>query len=1060
MAHPPPPPTEPLAAPAKGDEQPGVITALEFAAYNGLEGDDGETSDPLALPAPARLLSGWTAARLMGEACAASAPMGGASSTKAFFAPPNAGGLGVTFGWPQGGGLSTLGMGPLRFDLSLSQRLAALNARREEQDARYGAARRRYVQALRDFSLEQRERTTAITALREDVATARAAVRPGRATHLFTTDEEEWASVDIMTASAQAVVRQNAELRSRLASATGRASSGNVDGEGGMDANSECALILRRGNGEVVAGGARAVKRKRVAPGCSRGGPISDEEDAGELKEEASVDPASEGAAPGSNAYLRRQRSTARYSENRGVVLALGDLVVTPYGRGVVLGQRDPLPSCSSFTQPLMVRVLLQWGAVASINTSPLDAANLQSSTLVLLAVAGEEYTGPREHDAHLLANAASLSSRALASAPLAHGASALTAPLSNADDALFGSKPLRSTVHVPSLSRRGFVSASEPLRILPMDDAIDSATSERVMRGIKPNCGVALSSRFPIFRTSADRTAPPRGVPLCIDTMRGTASLGYIIGPTFGPQPIRAVGAGAAVAPTAPIPASPSADALHVDSSAPVVTAALAKAAGPSNTSSDPFPPPSPLNTGALSSRLPSEVAYRAESARLRTQLRVRDELVADLRRRLSDSRACSSQLLESINAFRISEAESAEELACSSAENVALAARIVELRQRYEASAIAAEAAVGGGAIKATQAAARKAAAGSKGGGGAFAAPRSPGAQGGFVRGVSPRGGALASGRKAPAAGVQSSSSRYRGLLHSAAGGEEEEDSGSGDVGMEEEEEGEGSIKEEEDEDISDAAEAGEALGSVDDSGASEEDSEAEAAIRLLRAPVSHKRGAAAAAAAASLHTVRRRAVPPASIAEVGKRVVKRPRASEDPLPANQSTFAALLAVDGDEDSAVVGEEEEEDIEQDEEVEEEEEEEEEQEGGGEVDDAALVAAVAAGGAAVSLRGRAISRVPSASLDVAASSRVVARSAAGRRTGVGAAAPSQDDGSTGADDDESLSSRLAPLAGRSFRVIFHVRVDEGAANGAYSSALGESLRTLPALVGPLIARL
>lgn len=88
----------------------------------------------LDLRAPAKALSGWAAARLIVEG-------GGSVPVVAFPGPIDA---------------APLGMGPLRLDLSLRQRLAAVQARREERDRRFLHLRRKYTEELRNFVLESK----------------------------------------------------------------------------------------------------------------------------------------------------------------------------------------------------------------------------------------------------------------------------------------------------------------------------------------------------------------------------------------------------------------------------------------------------------------------------------------------------------------------------------------------------------------------------------------------------------------------------------------------------------------------------------------------------------------------------------------------------------------------------------------------------------------------------------------------------------------------------------------------------------------------------------------
>jgi hypothetical protein len=124
-------------------------------------------------------MSGWAAARLVAEATGArrvyladapglgpygqrlmeSAPFAFAGST-AFVAPPRGYAVGATSVTGGGGaGLlheMRLGQGALRLNLSLRQRLAALECRTEERDKRFMALRRYYTQLLKNYHLESK----------------------------------------------------------------------------------------------------------------------------------------------------------------------------------------------------------------------------------------------------------------------------------------------------------------------------------------------------------------------------------------------------------------------------------------------------------------------------------------------------------------------------------------------------------------------------------------------------------------------------------------------------------------------------------------------------------------------------------------------------------------------------------------------------------------------------------------------------------------------------------------------------------------------------------------
>jgi hypothetical protein len=238
-------------------------------------------------------------------------------------------------------------------------------------------------------------------------------VRPGRSSlsRAFATDEEECHAVDVMVAAASAVVRQNAQLRARLAALTTR-HSGNTpaeDASAGVAASDPGALAadvtLSRKGRTPVAGGAKPMTSKRGGACAARsraggtgvctGGDGDGDSDDDDDEEESDDDgtPAERAAA----AYATRTRFTARRalaaaaSGGRGeTVLALGDLVATPYGRGVVLAQSD---GGAAAARAPAVAVLLCWGARASV----------AAGQCALLAVAGEEFTGALADDAALL---------------------------------------------------------------------------------------------------------------------------------------------------------------------------------------------------------------------------------------------------------------------------------------------------------------------------------------------------------------------------------------------------------------------------------------------------------------------------------------------------------------------------------------------------------------------------------------------------------------------------------------------------------------------------------
>lgn len=118
---------------------------------------------------PARVMSGWVASRLVAESASRSlyvdrapglfAASGGATVPAK---PPtlslsNGGGYAVVGGSSNGAG-TPLGMGAVRLELSLKERMAALASRREERDKRNMALRRFYVAQLRNYHLEGKVR--------------------------------------------------------------------------------------------------------------------------------------------------------------------------------------------------------------------------------------------------------------------------------------------------------------------------------------------------------------------------------------------------------------------------------------------------------------------------------------------------------------------------------------------------------------------------------------------------------------------------------------------------------------------------------------------------------------------------------------------------------------------------------------------------------------------------------------------------------------------------------------------------------------------------------------
>jgi hypothetical protein len=119
-------------------------------------------------------MSGWVASRVLAESASRQVFVDGApgfiSGIAGFTLPGNIAmpTPGIGFGESLPGGFTTaraakgsgvpVGMGPVRLEMSLKERLAALAARREERDKRFMALRRYYVAQLKNFHLESKVR--------------------------------------------------------------------------------------------------------------------------------------------------------------------------------------------------------------------------------------------------------------------------------------------------------------------------------------------------------------------------------------------------------------------------------------------------------------------------------------------------------------------------------------------------------------------------------------------------------------------------------------------------------------------------------------------------------------------------------------------------------------------------------------------------------------------------------------------------------------------------------------------------------------------------------------
>lgn len=697
-------------------ELPGTITALETAAYG--EQEDSE-DDPLDVPNPSRVMSGWVAARLMSEGVSmqlgsSMGPVqmpGGVDAINNALSKDSAlqsmgllptDGLGLTFGWPRGAGLA-VGMGPLRLDFKLTQRVSALAARKEETDKRFVKLRKAYAQALRDYHLEIREKTFALEVMRHQLTEARSILRPNRPTLLYATDAEEWAAVDRMVGASAAVVRQNVELRSRLALLTHR-TSGCVGPDAVPPTAQDVFIGIQPGE-------------KPVALGCATPPP---DETSGAHPD---CDPAT--GAEIYDPYKPRWRARPRFSHRDRIgveiVLGLGDLVMTPYGRAVVIRQRDATPETVDENHPAFaamppslvqgylqkkvpcVEVLLQWGARAYIN----------AKHVALLAVAGEEYTGsPILDKSYLVTNVQRIAGvltdtksevekdtthamdvdSVKPNAPASAGAATQSALLQIRE-------PNSILTNLHSLGEQSASSA-----LLNAEQAYEVESAMETVKNIRSSTGLPVGERVPVFRTSYERNGIERGIPLRIDPVRGSSALGYIVSTKLGPAGTYAAiadserrkrnivtpyGTGSG-SPATAAPGIGNGGANGAKASLDAGMAALhggmvpdemmVSGAEPSGAEAA-FDDFVAAHSGSqFSARLKDLRAYRAESTRLRSQMKQNEELIAEQRHRLSDSRQAISRLLNLLSHSRTKEVSLTAELEKREREIETLAEKLAE--------------------------------------------------------------------------------------------------------------------------------------------------------------------------------------------------------------------------------------------------------------------------------------------------------------------------------------------------------------------------------------------
>lgn len=713
------------------------------------------------------------------SAAAAGAPSTAAASGNVVLKPASSviaapGGMGLTFGWPRGAGMA-VGMGPVRLELTLAERMAALSARREERDSRFLMMRRYYVQSLKNYHLETKEMNISLEQLREEVTHARQKVSPDRP-FAFATDAEEWLAVDRMVAASSAVWQQNKELRARLAAATWR-HSGNADGEP-LNATAAAAeardsevlpLGVKGADGKttVIAGGTKPSKKRRgsasgaaaggagAGSGASTGGTPADKKSRSRTNDGAGFDGEGddgdmeieeEDSDDEDNPYSVRTRSSPRRSARdirytgRDTVLAIGDLVLTPYGRGVVITQRDQ-PLLTLPNPDAVVEVVLQWGA----------RAYLGSTQVTLLAVAGEEYTAPTASDWHwqFAASApappvpASLASAAAAATAASikpePAAAAAPAPAPAPAKAAHGSKRARTDaaaaaqaepaaaastqaassdgrfdqVRMSSAASTSWTASSSAPAAnvqwkhaaaagssiidgsggstgigrhhgtssaeVDSEQAEDRSAAVRTTRKVKTKSGKPITNRTPVFRTSWQRNGVPHGVPLKIDPVRGTTALGFVYSTADGSHVFERqhIQHG----PGGAGAASSRVDGTHAGAGGDHGHDGMMLDHGAS-----------PVHT--LSSRH-SDVtsrALRAERERLEAQLRATEEIRLDQRKRLTDMRHQLFRLLENLNEERARTTQLTSDLHKMEKDRDEVSSHLQTLAQKYEPESAAA--------------------------------------------------------------------------------------------------------------------------------------------------------------------------------------------------------------------------------------------------------------------------------------------------------------------------------------------------------------------------------
>eukprot|EP01138_Halocafeteria_seosinensis_P015465 gb/GECG01015783.1/.p1 GENE.gb/GECG01015783.1/~~gb/GECG01015783.1/.p1 ORF type:complete len:1137 (+),score=180.01 gb/GECG01015783.1/:1-3411(+) len=572
-------PPSPQAAPTK-DEKPATVSSLETAVFR-----DGESDQMnMDLRAPSKALSGWVAARLISEGS-------GTAPVIALPGPVDA---------------SPLGMGPLRLEMNLRQRIAAVSAKREERDRRFLHLRRKYIHELRNYILENKEQAQAIDELKNTVNSVKNQTQMnGNNGDTLLPRNRDLVSL---------VMQQNGELRARLSLATGRFSANYVD-------------LLRS-------------MWRRHQP--------RDVNDQDAMLKEASV--ATKAVAAQDENVDEDPSGRLNFDLSRGLLFSAGDFVRTAYGDGYVVRQRDEDGMCT---------VNMTWGAVGYMHCTE----------LTLLCVAGEQYF---QKD---------IFTRCFSRQKLK-------------DTALEGMSVLDG-VHSGSSTRQKL-----------NDENKEQSQASKVARKVRqasvypedpPEGNDSFSSETPapVFR-SCWRLGVPRGVELKIDPHRSVNTVGYVSGISkpvdeIEKDPIPGVDRNAAGFPLTGRSeggrrtkspdrsatngvADPGAQNNHEDAE-PTTDTEMASPSSPhvSDTASNVF------------SR--SELGkYKAEVQRLNFQLRTAEESRREQRKRLTESRLTTSQLLSQLQSTRSKVAKLQEDVLRRESELADVTDQLETCRKRYK--------------------------------------------------------------------------------------------------------------------------------------------------------------------------------------------------------------------------------------------------------------------------------------------------------------------------------------------------------------------------------------